>query len=319
MRTIVVCGATGATGFPTAKALSRRANSFNIKAIVNLETADKNKLNQLQKLPGVDVVNGDIGDKSFLSKTLKGVWRAFLVCSISDKQVELEKNFIDACKENNVDLLVKMSTCSPNGFVAEDSPVDFGRHHYQVERYLADSGLRHVIIRPNWYLDNLLWSAEEIKRQKLVTIPFPGIPARMVALDDVGEVAATLLTRDDVSLVENKVVNVNGKEEATVEEMTKTLSRLLGEEIRVVDISPKDLKHEFVYAVGAGTAKDLQKTYSDFWSSGAFNIPHSPELESLSCSPQITQSKWIEQNIEAFRLSDLSGKVNEGGERERGK
>jgi uncharacterized protein YbjT (DUF2867 family) len=88
--------------------------------------------------------------------------------------------------------LVKLSALGAEA----GSPVAFWDWHARIERHLQASGVPWVVLRPRYYMTNLLGFAETIRSAGAVLAPAEGIKVPMIDPRDVGATAAALLTAD---------------------------------------------------------------------------------------------------------------------------
>ncbi|EJU01378.1 NADP-binding protein [Dacryopinax primogenitus] len=104
---VLVSGATGNQGSALVRALLQHGG-YHIRALTR-DTQSDAATSLAEK--GVDVVPGQLSDKDSLLKACQGVYAAFGVSipstgpGIADEKVQ-GRNLVDACKANNVELLV---------------------------------------------------------------------------------------------------------------------------------------------------------------------------------------------------------------------
>ena len=82
---------------------------------------------------------------------MQGVEQVFLLCGSTPDEVTLNRNAIDAARASGVRLLVRSSILAAD----PASTATFVRNHGESDAYLAQSGLAHVILRPNYYAQNV--------------------------------------------------------------------------------------------------------------------------------------------------------------------
>src|SRR5438045_551010 len=90
---------------------------------------------------------------------MEGVDRALLLSAPAQDQVELQKNFIDAAKRNGVRHVVKFSAASAD---AKSKRV-FAKWHGASEDQLRASGVAWTMLRPTFFMQNLLGLAGMVK------------------------------------------------------------------------------------------------------------------------------------------------------------
>src|SRR5262249_27303572 len=139
----------------------------------------------------IETVTGDLGDPASLEAAMQGVEQVFLLCGPTPDEVALNRNAIDAARASGVRLVVRSSILGSD----PASTVTFVRGHGESDAYLARSGLAHVILRPNYF-------AQNVPEALIPSIDSDGRfyanvgDARISMVDtaDVGAVAAVVLT-----------------------------------------------------------------------------------------------------------------------------
>lgn len=116
--------------------------------------------------PPIERVTGDLGDSASLQAAMQGVEQVFLLCGPTPDEVALNRNAIDAALASGVRLVVRSSILGSD----PASTATFLRNHGQSDAHLARSGLAHVILRPNYFAQNVpeadLPRADEAKRSR---------------------------------------------------------------------------------------------------------------------------------------------------------
>jgi uncharacterized protein YbjT (DUF2867 family) len=142
---ILVTGATGTIGSAVIQHLV--SQNIPVRALVR----DKNKVSNLQKLTGIELVEGDFLHPDTLDAALKGIEKAFLLSSNDARQVEMESNFIDAAQRMNVQHIIKLSVLGAD----IDSTSTFQKWHAHIENKLEQSGLKWTHLQPNMLMQNV--------------------------------------------------------------------------------------------------------------------------------------------------------------------
>ena len=151
--TVLVAGATGFLGGEICRQLAGK--NKNVKALVRA-TSDANKVAQLKE-SGVEIVVGDLKDKSSLENALHGVSAIIsTVSSTSSRQEgdsitsvddEGQINLINAAAGAGISQFVYVSFCPmPNEF-----PLQTAKR--KVENHLAESGLNYTILQPTFFME----------------------------------------------------------------------------------------------------------------------------------------------------------------------
>jgi uncharacterized protein YbjT (DUF2867 family) len=144
--------------------------------------------------PAVTILEGNLVDRAGLGAMLSRGDRVFLLSPIAENLASLQISLIAAAAAAGVARLVKISgsdwTFRPPG-------VSFsGSAHQAIEDALASSGIPHVAIRPNAWMQVAL--GQIIEQAIAGSIPWPYGDAAIDYIDanDIAEVAVSALTSD---------------------------------------------------------------------------------------------------------------------------
>jgi uncharacterized protein YbjT (DUF2867 family) len=233
---ILVTGATGLVGGFLIREL--RARRASVRAIVR---AGKGR--DLARL-GIDLREGDLTDPGSYAGAFDGVDAAFLLTPTMGGQIEAEIGFIDAARAAGVSLLVKHSAVGAN----PDAEGMTGAHG-KVERYLQQSGLPHIVVRPTQFMQNLLGWSPPIAQVGAFLVPLVDEQVRvnLVDVEDIAEFEAIALTG---GAEVGQAYTISGSELVTYAEVAERLSRGVGERIEFRVVSPGELR-SIVRRVGA--------------------------------------------------------------------
>jgi uncharacterized protein YbjT (DUF2867 family) len=296
---ILITGATGFVGMATIRALSNQQN-LQIRALVKDDDPNSDKVNELSKLPNVKIVHGNLDNEKQLEDILRDCNRALLVCPNVHNQVQMEKNFCKAAEKRKLELLIKVSILSPMSMVSSESPVGFAQSHAEVEKCLQKSKLNHVILRPNFFFENVLWFRDEINNERVISVPHGHIPATMVAVEDVGKVAAKLLSdRNVLQKFSGKDIHVCGPEPISFQDIAGRLSKRLGQEIRVKDVDSDTCVNKLkAIDLSEEMRKGMKPVFDEYWAKGAFNCKGDTDIP---VAPSVNFDQWLEKNISLFQ------------------
>ena len=214
---ILLTGVTGKTGGATASALLDKGAP--LRALVR----DEAKAGDL-KSAGVELVVGDIADAGTVRKALAGAEKAFLTLPNGEHQLANEKQFTDLAKEAGVKHLVKMSSME----AVPDAQTPIPRGHWAAEEYIRASGLEWTMVKPNFFMQNLLASAGMIKEQRKFSLPMGDGTTGMADTRDIGAVCAEVLTGDGHG---GQSYEITGPEVITFYEVAERFSEVLGEKV----------------------------------------------------------------------------------------
>ena len=221
---ILLTGATGKTGGEAARQLV--AKGARLRALVR--NADKAAT---LKAAGVELVVGDIGDAATVRRALQGVERALLILPNGKQQQAHEMQFTDLAKTAGVQHLVKMS--SMEAVAHAQTPIP--QAHWAVEEHIRASGIPWTVVKPNFFMQNLLASAGSIKTQRRFSLPMGNGTTGMADIRDIGAVCAEVLTGPVTGgRHAGKSYEITGPEVLTFYDVAARFSEVLGARVEYV-------------------------------------------------------------------------------------
>jgi uncharacterized protein YbjT (DUF2867 family) len=235
MTNVLVTGATGNVGSRVVQEL--RGRGVPVRAFVR----DADRASAVLG-PHVDLAVGDFAEPASIRAALDGVDVLFLACGNLPPQVTYERNVIDAAARMGVRRLVKLSALGAEA----GSRVDFWDWHARIERHLQASGVPWVILRPRYYMSNLLGFVETVRSAGAVFAPAEGGKVPMVDPLDVAATAAVVLQDDGH---EGRTYELTGPEAVTFDDVAAQLSDLTGGPVRFVPV-PDAAAREALHQVG---------------------------------------------------------------------
>ena len=225
---ILITGATGKTGSAAVQELSNQNIPFRV-LIRNEE-----KRNQITDMGG-EVIIGAIEDDAALNQAMEGVQKALVLLPNSEQQLFLEKKVVDAALEANVQHIVKMS--SMEAVPEATSPIP--KLHMQSENYIKNSGMNWTMIKPNFFMQNLLGSGKTIVEQNKFFLPMGEGKAGMIHTKDVGTVIAKVLSEDGH---EGQNYEVTGPEILSFHDVAEIFSKVLGKKVDYINVPIDEYK-----------------------------------------------------------------------------
>ncbi len=226
---ILITGATGKTGSATAKSLGEKGETF--RALIRNEE----KKEGIESLGG-EVVIGSIENTEVVNQSMQGVKTVLVLLPNSESQLALEKQLVDSAKQAGVERIVKMSSIE----ATPDATSPIPKLHLESEEYIKQSGLAWTMIKPNFYMQNLLASAGTIKEQGKIFLPMGDGKTGMIDTTDVGKVLAKVLSEDGHESMNHEIT---GPEILSFYEVAEIFSQVLGKQVDYVDV-PMDAYKE---------------------------------------------------------------------------
>ena len=225
---ILVVGGTGKVGGEVIRLLRERGES--VRALVR----DPFGASHIAG-PGVELVQGDLSHPATLTPALKGVARVFLVTSSGPDTVPLQTAMIRAAADASVGRLVRVSVMP----APEPVPAGILEWHEAVEAVLAQSGIPAVNLRPTSMMQNLLASAEMIRRAGQFVGGQGDGKVAMVDARDVALAAVGALTRP-AHVTEH--VELTGPESLSYADAAEILAAVLGRPVQYLDLAEPAFK-----------------------------------------------------------------------------
>ena len=212
---------------------------------------------------GAEPVTGDLADEGSLVTAMAAVEKVFLLSSPHPDAVSWHRNAIDAARRTQVQLLVRSSILGAD----RESPAEFISAHTTCDRYLEDSGLPYVIVRPNLFMQNIPEST------------IPSLDASGTFYADAGEARISMVDTRDVAAVACRALtepghagahyDVTGPEALSYTDVAAKLSAAMGRRISYVGASDDAVRQALL---GAGLtewfASALVGLYQDYRRSG---------------------------------------------------
>ena len=285
---ILVTGATGNVGSALVGELKAAGADF--KALVrNPEKAEA------LKADGVEVVMGDLGKPDTLAAALEGADKVFLLSSVAPEMAEVQINLIDAAKESGSPHIVRMSAVK----ASSDSPMRIGRLHAEADAYLEASGLPYTILRPHFFMQNVMMGAQSVAAEGKLYMSFAKGELGMVDVRDIASSAAAILTADDDRFL-GKTYTPTGPESISLEAVAGALSSALGKPVDYVDV-PIDGSRQAMMGMGfpewmvEGYLEYFQ-SYSTGWGDFA-----NDDVNSITGKPAHSIAQFAEDFASAFQ------------------
>jgi uncharacterized protein YbjT (DUF2867 family) len=282
---ILLTGVTGKIGGETAKQLVAKGAS--LRALVR----DEAKAADL-KAAGVELIVGDISDADTVRKAMDGVEKAFLLLPNGEQQLAWEKQFTDLAVAAGVRHLVKMSSME----AVADAETPIPQAHWASEEYIRASGLDWTIVKPNFFMQNLLASAGSIKAQRKFFLPMGEGTTGMADAGDIGAVCAEVLTGDGHA---GQSYEITGPEVVSFYDVADRFSEVLGEKVEYVAIPMEQFREKMT---GILVPWHLNAVCELFREIAEIGLDHTTStFKELIGREPISVRQFIEENAAAFK------------------
>lgn len=234
--TVLVTAATGNVGSAVVRHLSRSGEA--VRAFVRDPNKAAERLGN-----GAEIAVGDFSDRESLRRALEGTDRVFLSSADGPDKVEHEIAVIDEAAAAGVKLIVKASTIGAD----PASPLPPWSWNGRSEDHLRESGVPAVVLRSYFYMTNLFASADAVRQTGKLFAPADGAKIAMIDPDDVGAVAALLLSEGGH---EGQTYLLSGPDSITHGQVAEELSAATGRSVEFVPV-PEEAARQGLVEAGA--------------------------------------------------------------------
>lgn len=282
---IFLTGATGKIGGETAKQLIVKGAS--LRALVR----DEARAADLKEA-GVELIVGDIADPHVVKQGMDGAEKAFLLLPNGEQQEANEKQFTDLAEASGVKHLVKMS--SMEAVADAQSPIP--QAHWAVEEYIRASGLDWTMVKPNFFMQNLLASAGSIKEKRKFFLPMGNGTTGMADARDIGAVCAEVLTADGHT---GQSYEITGPEVLSFFDVADRFTEVLGEKVEYVPLPMEQFREKMT---GILVPWHLNAVCQLFQEIADIGLDHTTDtFKQLIGRDPISVKQFIEDHVAAFK------------------
>ncbi|MDH2426056.1 NAD(P)H-binding protein [Sphaerisporangium sp. TRM90804] len=247
---------TGANGTVSTEVLRSLGGTADLRALVR---------DRAKAPSGVEVAVGDLHHPETLDQAFEGVDTVWLLTAMGPDSTHASSNAVAAAKKAGVRHIVRMSAIG----AGHDAPTRNGRLHALSDIELTASGLGWTVIRPAYFMQNILGSVDGDT--------FYGAPGEgrigMIDVRDIADFAAVVLR--DPARHQGETYTLTGPETIRLRDLTDTLSTVHGRPITYRPLSPDDA---FPMLLKAGmkewdaeVTKEYMEAYDAGW--GDFTTP----------------------------------------------
>jgi uncharacterized protein YbjT (DUF2867 family) len=234
--TILVTGATGQQGGALARTLLKKGHR--VRALTRKPEAPSA---QELKKQGAGIVKGSFDEPGSIENAATGVDAAFAMGTPYEAGPEAEIKqgiaLVEALAKAKVPFLLYTSVSDADRKTA----IPHFDSKFKVEQRVKELGIRHAIVAPVFFMDNLLspWFLPQLQQGKLALAMPAGRKLQHVSVADLGEFNALVLERREQFA--GKRINL-ASDELTGTEAAQILSRVTGRKIEYSEIPLDQLR-----------------------------------------------------------------------------
>jgi NAD(P)H dehydrogenase (quinone) len=189
---------------------------------------------------GCEIVGADINDAASLTSAFKGAEGVFVLVP---PNFDPSPDFREA-RAIAVTLRQALDTARPGKVVylstigAQAAQPNLLTQHTIIERVLGDLAVPITFLRAAWFMENSSWDVAPATRSGVIPSFLQPLdePVPMIATADIGRVAAALFQE---TWSGHRVVELEGPQRVTPNEIAATFSRLLGRPVKM-EVVPRD-------------------------------------------------------------------------------
>lgn len=301
-RTVLITGATGTVS--TALMNTLEEADVNLRALVRDESTADSLCER-----SAEIVVGDLDDARSLPPAFEGAQDVWLLTPNGPRAPENTMNAVWAARQAGVERIVRLSVVG----AAHDAPNRSGRLHALSDRETERCGMRWTILRPHWFMQNLLNEAGDIAATGTFSLNMATARIGMIDVRDVAECAARVLG-DDPDRHHGATYTLTGQRSLTFDEVADQMSFALGRPITYLPVSD-DAKRATL--LGYGVTKwiiDMLDEYAQAYASGWGDFTTTTVNDLLGHPPRDI-ADFIRDHAAAFTTGPQANQ-DQGGTRE---
>ena len=217
MKTIAIIGSSGTNARPWTDAFL--AAGWHVRSLVR----DPGKI---ESRPHLSAAAFDFADQTSHAPALAGVDVLALISPAQPNQVAWESALIAGAQRAAAGGIIKLSVLGAD----MATPISFfARNAAETERVLRASGVPHVILRANGFMQNVLRQRATIEAGNFVE-PSGATAASRIDVHDVADVAVAVAD----GAFDGRALTLTGPAALTGDEIAATLSDVLGRPVRYI-------------------------------------------------------------------------------------
>ena len=254
-RKVLLTGASGNVAGSMIPQLVKQG--VEVKAYVR-DAAKGAKLKAL----GVEPVLGEFLDAAKLEAAAKGMDAVVSITPPGPTAAEQASVITQASKRAGVGHIIRLSAIG----AAPDAPTDNGKLHYKTDAEIMECGIPYTILRPNFFMQNLMGSIATIQSQGSM---YWGMGEGSIGIIDVRDVADSLAALAGYGGHHGQIYVQTGPDSLSFTEVAETLSQAIGIPVKYVAI-PVEAVGEAIRGYGMGdwfaqVMMDYSRAYARGW------------------------------------------------------
>lgn len=217
-QTILITGATGNISSGIIDQL--KDSQHRLLALVH----NPSKAKALESA-GVELRVGDLEKPWTLGAAFEGADTAWILTPPGPRAPEQASNALWAARSAGVKRVVRMSAIG----AAHDAPTINSRLHALSDAELIGSGIPYTIVKPHFFMQNLLMAAASIAQQGVMYLPLADSRMGLIDSRDISEFAARVLSEAGH---EGKIYTLTGPASVTMHQVAAAIGDATGKPVR---------------------------------------------------------------------------------------
>lgn len=254
-RKVLITGASGNVAGGVLPQLVKQGVA--VKAYVR----DEAKAAKLKAM-GVEPVFGDFMDGAKLEAAAKGMDAVVSITPPGPNAADQASVITQATKRAGVGHIIRLSAIG----AAADAPTDNGKLHHKTDTEIIESGIPYTILRPNFFMQNLLGSIPTIQAQGSM---YWGMGEGCIGIIDVRDISDSLATLAGYGGHHGQIYVQTGPDSLSFAEIAESISKAIGKPVNYVAIPPEAVG-EAIRGFGMGewfaqVMMDYSRAYARGW------------------------------------------------------
>jgi len=301
MPNILFVGATRnffKVGHRTIHHLSKNDNKNNIS--LTLAVPDPEGAVEACKGANVKIVGWEpkcLDPISSLTQVFQGSDSILLVPPIYQR-IKISEAYIQASKNASVKRIVCIAIQHVN-----NPKIKLSQEAFVVQQMMENSGLESITLHLPMFLENLLYQANNIKRNKKFTFPCkPKSRFSFVACDDLAPIVGQLLSFENENNFSSSYL-LSAQETSSCEELAQIFSNVLGEKITFETSNDEEYCESLMQDTGSASEKDAALGVLQLWKEIDQNrdmVPNDTLTKMLKRNP-MTINEWVIKHSCCFK------------------
>lgn len=253
-KNILITGANGSVSSAVLAAL--KGSKDHVRAMVR----NPEKATALNT-QGIEAVVGDFDKPATLPKAFDGVHTLWLLTAGGPLAPLHNSHAIWAARKAGVSHVVRMSAVG----AAHNAPTINSRLHALSDAELASSGLAYTILKPHFFMQNLMMSAQTVAKDGAMYWALGDGQLGMVDVRDIGEFAAKVLTGGGH---ESRTYTLTGPQSLSLGQVAEQLGAALKKPVKYQAVSLEQAIASMSQMGMAGYMLDMMGDYLTAYGNG---------------------------------------------------